>query len=182
MCCYPELGKDFGLCELVEFYLIFSDWRSVLFLFFSSNLSLVLLWTVFLRGLMLFYVLGGVEQCYLFVLCIVKWTVSMISWKVALLEGCGCVSSWHSRNCCPCCVDSSVSRSYLSLLVKPICLAAFQNKHLVFGVGRLVFVGPTLCKIRARIYDARMSLIWNTTKRYCWCCEVFPNEDSSSRS
>lgn len=103
----------------------------------------------------------------------------MISWKVTILEGCGCVSSWHSRSCCHCCVDSSVSRGYLSVLVKPICLAAFQNKHLVFGVGRLVFVGPTLCKTHARIYGAWLSLTWNTTKRYCWCYETFPNEGGS---
>lgn len=101
---------------------------------------------MFLKGLMLFYVLGGVEKCYLFVLCIIKQNVSMISWMVTILEGCGCVLSWHSRSCCHCCVDSSVSWSYLSVLVKSTCLAAFQNKYLTFGVGRLVFVGPTLCK------------------------------------
>lgn len=140
---------------------------SILF-FLIANLSLVLPWTVFLRGLMLFYVLGGVEQRYLFVLCIVKRTVSMISWMVTLFEGCGCVLSWHSRSCCHCCVDSSVLWSYLSVLVKSTCLAAFQNKHLTFGVGQLMFVGPTLCKICARIYGAWLSLTWNTTKRYSW--------------
>lgn len=38
-------------------------------------------------------VLTGVKQCYLFVLCKAKWTVSMISWEVTILESCGCVLS-----------------------------------------------------------------------------------------
>lgn len=74
------------------------------------------------------------------------------------------------------------SHSCLSVLVNPTCLAAFQNKHLAFGAGRLVFAGPTLCKIRARIYGAWLNPTWNTTKRYCQCCETFPNEGSSSGS
>lgn len=137
----------------------------------QASFCLALPWTVFQRGLMLFYVLGGVEHCYLFVLYIAKWTMGMISWKVTILKGGGCVSSWHSGSCC-----------YLSVLVKPTCLAALQNKHLMFGVGRLVFVGPTLCKIRAGIHGAWLNLTWKTTKRYCWCCEAFPYEGISSGS
>lgn len=133
-------------------------WLKVCFIpfFLSSDLSLVWRLTVFLGGLMLFYVLSGVEQCYLFVLCIAKWTVWFLGrWLSFKVVGVFQVDIQEAAASC------SVSRNYLSVLVKTTCLAAFQNKHLVFEVGRLVFVGPTLCKIRARIYGVWLSLIYH---------------------